>query len=85
MEEQRGQQAEAEERNRRPARLQAKEHQQAAAESVALDPNYPQVREYLGEAYVIEGKYDLAKEQLSTIEKLCSKDTAAGGRTLAGP
>jgi tetratricopeptide (TPR) repeat protein len=43
--------------------------------SVALDPQYPQVREYLGEAYVIEGKYDLAKEQLATIEKLCgSKD-----------
>jgi tetratricopeptide (TPR) repeat protein len=42
--------------------------------SVTLDPNYPQVREYLGEAYVIEGKYDLAKEQLSTIEKLCGKD-----------
>ena len=42
--------------------------------SIALDPNYPQVREYLGEAYVIEGKYDLAKAQLSTIEKLCSKD-----------
>src|SRR5271163_383668 len=40
-------------------------------QSVALDPNYPQVREYLGEAYVIEGKYDLAKDQLSTIEKLC--------------
>jgi tetratricopeptide (TPR) repeat protein len=42
--------------------------------SVALDPKYPQVREYLGEAYVIEGKYDLAKEQLSTIERLCSKN-----------
>ena len=42
--------------------------------SVALDPNYPQVREYLGEAYIIEGKYDLAKQQLSTIEKLCGKD-----------
>jgi tetratricopeptide (TPR) repeat protein len=43
--------------------------------SVALDPQYPQVREYLGEAYVIEGKYDLAKEQLATNEKLCgSKD-----------
>src|ERR1700759_5260875 len=42
--------------------------------SVALDPNYPQVREDLGEAYVIEGKFYLAKEQLSTIEKLCSKD-----------
>jgi len=24
--------------------------------------------------YVIKGKYDLAKEQLSTIGKLCSKD-----------
>jgi tetratricopeptide (TPR) repeat protein len=42
--------------------------------SVALDPNYPQVREYLGEAYVIKGKYDLAKEQLSTIEKICGTD-----------
>jgi tetratricopeptide (TPR) repeat protein len=43
--------------------------------SVALDPNYPQVREYLGEAYVIQGKYELAKDQLTTIEKLCgSKD-----------
>jgi Flp pilus assembly protein TadD len=42
--------------------------------SVALDPTYPQVREYLGEAYIIEGKYELAKEQLSTIEKLCGKD-----------
>ena len=39
--------------------------------SVALDPNYPQVREYLGEAYVIEGKFDLAKVQLATIEKIC--------------
>ena len=43
--------------------------------SVALDPTYPQVREYLGEAYVIQGKFDLAKDQLATIEKLCgSKD-----------
>jgi tetratricopeptide (TPR) repeat protein len=42
--------------------------------SVALDPNYPQVREYLGEAYVIEGKFDLAKEQLATIGKICGKD-----------
>ena len=42
--------------------------------SVALDPSYPQVREYLGEAYVIEGKYDLAKDQLATIEKLCGTE-----------
>jgi hypothetical protein len=40
-------------------------------QSVALDPSYPQVREYLGEAYVIQGKFDLAKDQLSTIERLC--------------
>jgi tetratricopeptide (TPR) repeat protein len=39
--------------------------------SVALDPNYSKVREYLGEAYVIQGKLDLAKEQLQTIQKLC--------------
>ena len=42
--------------------------------SVALDPQYPQVREYLGEAYVIEGKFDLAKDQLASIEKICGKD-----------
>ena len=39
--------------------------------SLALDPNYAQVREYLGEAYVIEGKLELAKDQLHTIQKLC--------------
>lgn len=40
--------------------------------SVALDPNYAQVREYLGEAYVIKGELDLAREQLATIKTLCS-------------
>jgi tetratricopeptide (TPR) repeat protein len=39
--------------------------------SVALDPNYAQVREYLGEAYVIQGKFDLAKSQLATIKTIC--------------
>ena len=39
--------------------------------SVALDPAYPQVREYLGEAYVIQGKFDLAKDQLTAIGKIC--------------
>lgn len=39
--------------------------------SVALDPVYPQVREYLGEAYVIEGKFDLARAQLASIETIC--------------
>jgi len=39
--------------------------------SVALDPTYAQVREYLGEAYVTLGKFDLANEQLASIRKLC--------------
>ena len=42
--------------------------------SVALDPNYAQVREYLGEAYVIQGKLDLAKQQLTTIKSICGTD-----------
>jgi len=42
-------------------------------QSVALDPEYAQVREYLGEAYVIKGRLDLAQEQLAKIETLCSK------------
>ena len=32
--------------------------------SVALDPHYAQVREYLGEAYVIKGDVEKASEQL---------------------
>jgi tetratricopeptide (TPR) repeat protein len=39
--------------------------------SVAMDPTYAQVREYLGEAYVLKGKFDLAHEQLDTIAKIC--------------
>ena len=40
-------------------------------QSVAMDPAYAQVREYLGEAYVLKGKFDLAHEQLDTIAKIC--------------
>jgi len=39
--------------------------------SVKLDPQYAKVREYLGEAYVVKGRVDLAKDQLSTIKSLC--------------
>lgn len=39
--------------------------------SVALDPHYAKVREYLGEAYVIKGRTDLAQQQLATIRGLC--------------
>lgn len=40
-------------------------------QSVKLDPQYAKVREYLGEAYVIKGRLDLAKEQLQRIESIC--------------
>ena len=39
--------------------------------SVAKDPRYPEVREYLGEAYVIKGDVTAAKEQLHAIEGIC--------------
>jgi tetratricopeptide (TPR) repeat protein len=52
--------------------------------SVALDPNYAQVREYLGEAYVIQGKFDLARDQLATIEKLCGSKACEYYQDLAG-
>lgn len=43
--------------------------------SVALDPTYTQVREYLGEAYVTLGRFDLAEEQLAMIKQLCGSTT----------
>ncbi len=39
--------------------------------SVALDPNYTLVREYLGEAYLMKGDVVRAQQQLSEIEKRC--------------
>ena len=39
--------------------------------AVALDPNYAQVREYLGEAYVIKGDLASAKAQLAKIKAIC--------------
>jgi len=41
--------------------------------SVALDPKYAKVREYLGEAYVIKGRMDLAQQQLDAIRTLCGE------------
>ena len=41
--------------------------------AVDLDPHYSLVREYLGEAYVIQGRLDLAQEQLQAIQGLCGR------------
>jgi tetratricopeptide (TPR) repeat protein len=39
--------------------------------SVALNPRYAQVREYLGEAYVVKGDIVRAKAQLRAIRRIC--------------
>ena len=39
--------------------------------SVALDPNYAKVREYLGEAYSVKGDLARALEQLRAIKRIC--------------
>jgi tetratricopeptide (TPR) repeat protein len=39
--------------------------------SVAKDPRYPQVREYLGEAYLLKGDTAAAKAQLLAIKRIC--------------
>ena len=39
--------------------------------SVALDPHYAQVREYLGEAYLVKGDTKSAEAQLQAIKQIC--------------
>ena len=52
-------------------------------QSIALDPKYPQVREYLGEAYVTQGRFDLAKAQLAVIGDLCGRSECEYYRRLS--
>jgi tetratricopeptide (TPR) repeat protein len=39
--------------------------------ALAINPNYVQAREYLGEAYVLAGRVDLAQVQLTEIANRC--------------
>ncbi len=41
--------------------------------ALALDPNYVEAREYLGEGFLQKGEPEKAKEQLAEIEKRCGK------------
>ncbi|WP_243655208.1 tetratricopeptide repeat protein [Raoultella sp. BIGb0138] len=41
--------------------------------SLALAPNYAKAREYLGEAWMIKGRRDLAQEQLQVIAGICGQ------------
>ncbi|MEJ8572139.1 tetratricopeptide repeat protein [Microbaculum marinum] len=43
-------------------------------QALAADPDHVQAREYLGEAYLILNKPDLAREQLREIELRCGSD-----------
>jgi len=52
-------------------------------QSVKLDPHYAQVREYLGEAYVIKGRLDLAQEQLQQIKSICGSTLCEEYQDLA--
>ncbi|KJZ43209.1 tetratricopeptide repeat protein [Pseudomonas fluorescens] len=52
-------------------------------QSVKLDPHYAQVREYLGEAYVVKGRLDLAQEQLQQIKTICGSTTCEEYQDLA--
>ncbi len=49
----------------------AEESIEAYLKAIELDPDYVNAREYLGEAYILQGNLDLAKEQLAEIEKRC--------------
>jgi tetratricopeptide (TPR) repeat protein len=51
--------------------------------SVALDPNYAQVREYLGEAYLIKGDMASAQAQLQAIRQICGTTTCEAYEHLA--
>ena len=45
--------------------------------SVALDPHYAQVREYLGEAYLVKGDMASAKAELQAIKHICGNKCEA--------
>jgi tetratricopeptide (TPR) repeat protein len=52
-------------------------------QSVRLDPQYAKVREYLGEAYVVKGRLDLAQEQLQQIRSICGNTSCEEYQDLA--
>jgi Flp pilus assembly protein TadD len=49
---------------------------EAYKKALALDPNYVQAREYLGEAYILAGQKDLAMAELAEIKTRCGADCA---------
>lgn len=51
-------------------------------QALRLDPAHVQAREYLGQAYLMQGRQDLAREQLQAIERLCKGQDCQAWRDL---
>lgn len=51
-------------------------------QAIKLDPAHVQAREYLGQAYLLQGRPDLAREQLQQIERLCKGQACDAWRNL---
>jgi tetratricopeptide (TPR) repeat protein len=51
-------------------------------QALRLDPAHVQAREYLGQAYLMQGRPDLAREQLQHIERLCQGQACEAWRSL---
>lgn len=67
-------------RRQSPANLERSiEHYLTA---LRLDPAHVQAREYLGQAYLQQGREDLARDQLRVIEDLCRGRTCEEWRDL---
>jgi Flp pilus assembly protein TadD len=49
---------------------------EAYKKALTLDANFVQAREYLGEAYILAGKKDLAMAELAEIKSRCGADCA---------
>jgi Flp pilus assembly protein TadD len=57
--------------NRKAGRLET--GIEAYKKALTIDPNYVQAREYLGEAYILAGKKDLAMAELAEIKTRCGE------------
>jgi len=51
-------------------------------QALRLDPAHVQAREYLGQAYLLQGRQDLAQDQLREIERYCKGQDCQAWRDL---
>lgn len=51
--------------------------------ALAIDPTHVEAREYLGQAYLLQGRIDLAEQELKAIELHCQGRTCEAWKDLA--